>query len=165
MKTLAGLWTQGHGTLATPPDTLFLPQQPYLTLGSLRQQLLYPHGDDAAAAELLVQVLEQVELPQLAQLPLDTQADWSQRLSLGEQQRLSFARLLVQRPAYAILDEATSAVTETQEQHLYQQLAAAQITVVSVGHRLSLRPYHTQVLTLSTDCTWALQSIPKASHA
>ncbi|MEM6715458.1 MAG: ABC transporter ATP-binding protein/permease [Cyanobacteria bacterium P01_C01_bin.147] len=165
MKTLAGLWTQGHGTLATPPDTLFLPQQPYLTLGSLRQQLLYPHGDDAAAAELLVQVLEQVELPQLAQLPLDTQADWSQRLSLGEQQRLSFARLLVQRPAYAILDEATSAVTETQEQHLYQQLVAAQITVVSVGHRLSLRPYHTQVLTLSTDCTWALQSIPKASHA
>ena len=135
-----------------------MPQQPYLTLGSLRQQLLYPHGDDAAPPESLAQALAQVELPALAQLPLDTVDDWSQRLSLGEQQRLSFARLLVQRPPYAILDEATSAVTVEQEQALYQQLAAAKITAISVGHRPSLRPYHTQVLTLSPDRTWALQS-------
>jgi len=163
MKTLSGLWTQGDGTLKAPPDTLFLPQQPYLTLGSLRQQLLYPHGDDAAPPESLAQALTQVELPTLAQLPLDTVDDWSQRLSLGEQQRLSFARLLVQRPPYAILDEATSAVTVEQEQALYQQLAAAKITAVSVGHRPSLRSYHTQVLTLWPDLTWTLQSTQDAS--
>ncbi|MEM9766946.1 MAG: ABC transporter ATP-binding protein/permease [Cyanobacteria bacterium P01_D01_bin.71] len=164
MKSLAGLWTQGSGTLKTPPDTLFLPQQPYLTLGSLRQQLLYPHGDNAASDESLGQALAQVELLELAQLPLDTQDDWAQRLSLGEQQRLSFARLLVQRPTYAILDEATSAVTEAQEEILYQRLQAANISAVSVGHRASLPPYHTQVLTLSLDRTWTLQSLSEASR-
>ncbi|MEM6838557.1 MAG: ABC transporter ATP-binding protein/permease [Cyanobacteria bacterium P01_C01_bin.120] len=164
MKTLAGLWTQGHGTLKLPTDILFLPQRPYLTLGTLRQQLLYPHGDDAATDALLVQALEQVNLSQLAQLSLETQDDWSQRLSLGEQQRLSFARLLVQRPAYAILDEATSAVAEAQEKSLYQRLQAAGITAISVGHRDSLQSYHAQMLTLSFDRTWTLQPLSEVSH-
>ena len=145
MKTLAGLWTTGQGCLTAPPNTLFVPQQPYLPLGTLQQQLLYPQGEAIAADASLVQVLEQVGLPQLAQVPLDTEADWSQRLSLGEQQRLSLARVLLQRPPYVILDEATSAVTLEQEQALYQQLQAAGITAVSVGHRESLRPYHAQI--------------------
>ena len=158
MKTLAGLWITGQGRLTTPPDTLFVPQQPYLPLGTLQQQLLYPQGEHVASGESLVQVLAQVGLPQLAKMPLDTEADWSQRLSLGEQQRLSFARVLLQRPPYVILDEATSAVTLEQEQALYQQLVDRDITAVSVGHRESLRPYHTQILTLRPDRTWTLQA-------
>ena len=158
MKTLAGLWTTGQGQLTAPPDTLFVPQQPYLPLGTLQQQLLYPQEATAASDESLAQLLEQVGLPQLAQEPLDTQADWSQRLSLGEQQRLSFARVLLQRPPYVILDEATSAVTLEQEHALYQHLVAAGITAVSVGHRESLRPYHAQILTLRPDRTWTLQA-------
>ena len=157
MKTLAGLWTTGQGCLTAPPNTLFVPQQPYLPLGTLQQQLLYPQEAPIVSSELLVQVLEQVGLPQLAQLSPDTEADWSQRLSLGEQQRLSLARVLLQRPPYVILDEATSAVTLEQEQTLYKQLQAAGITAVSVGHRESLRPYHAQILTLRPDCTWTLQ--------
>ena len=157
MKTLAGLWTTGQGRLTAPPNTLFVPQQPYLPLGTLQQQLLYPQEAPIVSSELLVQVLEQVGLPQLAQLSPDTEADWSQRLSLGEQQRLSLARVLLQRPPYVILDEATSAVTLEQEQTLYKQLQAAGITAVSVGHRESLRPYHAQILTLRPDCTWTLQ--------
>ncbi|MEL6402555.1 MAG: ABC transporter ATP-binding protein/permease [Cyanobacteria bacterium J06626_4] len=160
MKTLAGLWTTGQGHLTAPPDTLFVPQQPYLPLGTLQQQLLYPQEAPVAADTSLVQVLEQVGLPQLAQVPLDTEADWSQRLSLGEQQRLSFARVLLQSPPYVILDEATSAVTLAQEQALYQQLVERGITAVSVGHRESLRPYHAQILTLRPDRTWTLQTQP-----
>ncbi|MEM6432786.1 MAG: ABC transporter ATP-binding protein/permease [Cyanobacteria bacterium P01_D01_bin.115] len=158
MKTLAGLWTTGQGCLTAPPNTLFVPQQPYLPLGTLQQQLLYPQEAPIVSSELLVQVLEQVGLPQLAQLSPDTEADWSQRLSLGEQQRLSFARVLLQRPAYVILDEATSAVTLEQEQALYQRLVERDITAVSVGHRESLRPYHAQILTLRPDRTWTLQA-------
>ncbi|MDB9529360.1 ABC transporter ATP-binding protein/permease [Oscillatoria sp. CS-180] len=165
MKTLSGIWTAGEGILKLPADSLFLPQQPYLTLGSLRQQLLYPHGNDTATPESLVRALTQVELLHLAQLPLDTVDDWSQRLSLGEQQRLSFARLLLQRPAYAILDEATSAVSMEQEQALYQQLVAAGITAISVGHRPSLLTYHTQVLTLSPDRSWSLHPTQEAPLA
>ena len=164
MKTLAGLWTTGQGRLTAPPNTLFVPQQPYLPLGTLQQQLLYPQGEAITTDASLVQVLEQVGLPQLAQVPLDTEADWSQRLSLGEQQRLSLARVLLQRPPYVILDEATSAVTLEQEQALYQQLQAAGITAVSVGHRESLRPYHTQILTLRPDRTWTLHIQPDSSY-
>lgn len=158
MKTLAGLWTLGQGTLRAPTNSLFLPQQPYLSLGSLRQQLLYPHGNEVLNELTLRQVLNQVDLPQLTHMPLDTIGDWSQRLSLGEQQRLSFARLILQRPTYAILDEATSAVTLAQEQRLYQCLARTGITAVSVGHRPSLLSHHAQVLTLAPDQTWSLQS-------
>ncbi|MEL6385175.1 MAG: ABC transporter ATP-binding protein/permease, partial [Cyanobacteria bacterium J06626_18] len=157
LKTLSGLWTAGQGTLKAPAASLFLPQQPYLPLGSLRRQLLYPHGDEAMTDEALIEVLQQVQLSGLSPM-LETVADWSQRLSLGEQQRLSFARLLLQRPTYAILDEATSAVTVEQEQGLYQCLVEAGITVISVGHRSSLLPYHVQVLTLAPNHSWTLQS-------
>lgn len=159
LRTLSGLWTPREGILKIPTDILFLPQQPYLTLGSLRQQLLYPNCDETLSHDFeLTRILEQVDLPYLAQLSLHTQDDWSQRLSLGEQQRLSFARLLLQRPTYAILDESTSVVTEEQEKNLYSCLRQAGITPVSVGHRRSLLSYHSQVLTLHFDRTWILKS-------
>ena len=149
-RAIAGLWSVGSGTLYRPrrQDILFLPQQPYLVLGSLRQQLLYPHADPATDTATLRQVLQQVQLPELADSDLDIIDDWAQRLSMGEQQRLAFARLLLQQPPYAVLDEATSALAVAQEQQLYTHLSQTNITYISVGHRASLVPYHRQQLIL-----------------
>ncbi|MEB3356601.1 MAG: ABC transporter ATP-binding protein/permease [Synechococcales bacterium] len=161
-KAIAGLWSVGSGTLYRPQrrEILFLPQQPYLVLGSLRQQLLYPYGDPATDEAELRHVLQQVELADLSKMNLDTVADWGQRLSVGEQQRLAFARLLLFQPTYAVLDEATSALAIDQEKHLYDQLSQTDITYISVGHRSSLVPYHRQQLTLSPNQRWALEPIP-----
>jgi len=161
-RAFAGLWSVGSGTLYRPQrrDILFLPQQPYLVLGSLRQQLLYPHADPATAEATLRQVLQQVQLPELADSDLDIIDDWAQRLSVGEQQRLAFARLLLQQPPYAVLDEATSALAVEQEQQLYTHLSQTDITYISVGHRASLVPYHRQQLILYPNQRWTLEPVP-----
>ncbi|MEM9090971.1 MAG: ATP-binding cassette domain-containing protein, partial [Cyanobacteria bacterium P01_F01_bin.53] len=159
VKAIAGLWETGKGTIGCPNDNiLFLPQQPYMALGTLRQQLLYPNADEASrdiSDDVLLTTLKQVQLTELNNL--EKIEDWAGQLSTGEQQRLAFARLLVQRPAYAILDEATSALSIEQEKDLYQQLAATNITFVSIGHRPSLFSYHPQVLTLIDPQTWTLE--------
>ncbi|MEM8506108.1 MAG: ABC transporter ATP-binding protein/permease [Cyanobacteria bacterium P01_D01_bin.1] len=165
VKAIAGLWESGQGNIGYPKsDILFLPQQPYMTLGSLRQQLLYPDSDSPEerrdqhqhiSDSDLLQIIQAVQLPELDNL--DKIADWSGQLSTGEQQRLAFARLLVKKPAYAILDEATSALSMQQEEDLYQQLTATEITFISIGHRPSLLAYHSQVLTLVDSQTWKLQ--------
>ncbi|NEP17642.1 MAG: ABC transporter ATP-binding protein/permease [Leptolyngbya sp. SIO4C1] len=157
-KAIAGLWTTGSGTIHCPAESiLFLPQRPYLMLGTLRQQLLYPQAHPTISDRRLWQILAVVQLSELADL--DQQEDWSQRLSVGEQQRLAFARLLIARPAYALLDEATSALSVTQEQALYRHLAKTDITYMSIGHRPSLLPYHQQKLTLLPDSRWQLEPI------
>jgi len=160
-KAIAGLWSMGSGTLHRPQrrDILFLPQQPYLVLGSLRQQLLYPHADPATDEAALRRVLQQVKLPELANSDLGTVDDWAQRLSVGEQQRLAFARLLLHQPSYAVLDEATSALAVNQERHLYGTLSQTATTYISVGHRASLVPYHRQQLTLSPNQRWTLAPV------
>ncbi|MEM8604845.1 MAG: ABC transporter ATP-binding protein/permease [Cyanobacteria bacterium P01_H01_bin.121] len=165
LRAIAGLWYTGHGVISTPPmtDLLFLPQQPYMMLGSLRQQLLYPAQgsgieDSGVTDQQLITILQQVQLEKLATQSLDSVVDWSQQLSLGEQQRLAFARLMLQRPTYAILDEATSALSVQQEQQLYEQLVQTRIALISVGHRPSLRLYHQQLLTINPNQTWTLDS-------
>ncbi|MEM6256343.1 MAG: ABC transporter ATP-binding protein/permease [Cyanobacteria bacterium P01_D01_bin.156] len=157
IKAIAGLWSSGQGTLQCPPeDVLFLPQRPYLISGNLRQQLLYPQLGTPPPDQRLLKLLKTVQLDDLKDL--DQQADWSQHLSTGEQQRLAFARLLLVQPTYALIDEATSALPTSQEQYLYQQLAKNNTTYISIGHRPSLLTYHQQVLTLKTDQSWDLQS-------
>ncbi|MEM7061609.1 MAG: ABC transporter ATP-binding protein/permease [Cyanobacteria bacterium P01_B01_bin.77] len=157
IKAIAGLWITGQGTIHCPPeDILFLPQRPYLVLGTLRQQLLYPQLNANLPDQQLLTILKAVQLDDLNNL--DQQADWSQRLSTGEQQRLAFARLLLIQPAYALIDEATSALPISQEQSLYQQLTQNNTTYISIGHRPSLLTYHQQVLTLKTGQSWHLQS-------
>ncbi|MEM1242010.1 MAG: ABC transporter ATP-binding protein/permease [Cyanobacteria bacterium P01_H01_bin.26] len=157
IKAIAGLWSSGQGTLQCPPENiLFLPQRPYLISGTLRQQLLYPQLDNALPDHQLLELLKTMQLDDLNDL--DQQADWSQRLSTGEQQRLAFTRLLLMQPTYALIDEATSALPTSQEQYLYQQLAKNNTTYISIGHRSSLLTYHQQVLTLKTDQSWDLQS-------
>ncbi len=159
LRAIAGLWTSGSGSITHPEmgNILFLPQKPYMILGSLRSQLLYPNNKPVSDAELH-QVLEKVNLGNLPTAfgGLDAEMDWSTVLSLGEQQRLVFARLLLHKPRYAILDEATSALDERNEERLYSLLSKTNTTFVSVGHRRSLVGYHESVLALNGDSTWRI---------
>ncbi|WP_371142709.1 ABC transporter ATP-binding protein/permease [Burkholderia cepacia] len=158
LRALAGLWDRGTGVLTMPQadEILFLPQRPYMLLGTLRSQLLYPStGIDISDADLQ-RILEQVNLPQLAALHggFDTTKDWGRILSLGEQQRIAFARVLVACPAFVFLDEATSAVDVATEQLLYSLLERSGATYVSVGHRPSMMPYHDRELRLLAGGHW-----------
>ena len=163
LRAIAGLWNRGSGNITRPSSDsmLFLPQKPYMILGTLRQQLLYPHTDSHISDEQLERVLKKVNLGNLTEKVggLDVELSWSDVLSLGEQQRLAFARLLLTNPSYAILDEATSALDVQNEKRLYQMLQKSNTTVVSVGHRPSLLRYHEQVLQLKTQSQWSVSSV------
>jgi len=149
LRAIAGIWSFGRGEIRISKGvTLFLPQRPYLPLGSLARTLLYPyHQKSSGKTAALAEVLEEVGLSELTG-ELDTVDNWSQRLSLGEQQRLAFARVLLAKPDFLFLDEATSALDEPSEAGLYNRLLTApwRPTLVSVGHRSTLRRLHNQVL-------------------
>ena len=202
LRAIAGLWTAGNGSIARPADedVYFLPQRPYCTVGSLKDQLLYPsldmtnrtasttNGEVGMSSkshwlkhflsdEDLLQVLEKVDLYELAVRAgdgdpiqgLSVVLDWSNILSLGEQQRLAFGRLLVNRPKLVIMDEATSALDIGSEARMYQilqemarktldssspsskGLSESALTYVSVGHRPSLIVFHNKKLRLGGD--------------
>ncbi len=161
LRVIAGLWTEGSGEITRPggSDMLFMPQQPYLLLGDLRSQLTYPHTDrDISDAELL-HWLERVNLPTLAGRfgGLGAELDWARVLSVGEQQRLAFARALLAKPRYLLLDEATSALDAANEELLYSQLAGLSITPVSISHHPAVVKYHAWVLELPGEGRWTLQ--------
>jgi vitamin B12/bleomycin/antimicrobial peptide transport system ATP-binding/permease protein len=155
LRALAGLWPYAHGHVLRPiaPQALFLSQKPYLPLGSLRQAVAYP-AEGINNAQLRA-ALEQVQLGHL-QNRVDDAADWSKILSLGEQQRLAFARVLVNMPAIAFLDEASSAMDEGLEHALYSMLRRElpECTLVSVGHRSTLAQFHGRVLILKGNGEW-----------
>ena len=161
LRAMGGLWTRGQGTLKMPPpgECLFLPQKPYMILADLRSQLLYPNGDPATTDDELHRVLEAVKLPDLAEKygGLDAVRDWDKVLSLGEQQRIAFGRVLTSRPRYVFVDEATSAVDFATETHLYTLLANSGASFVSVGHRMSIVDYHTHKLTLLPGGSWKFE--------
>jgi vitamin B12/bleomycin/antimicrobial peptide transport system ATP-binding/permease protein len=151
LRALAGLWPFGRGRVRVADgDALFLPQRPYLPLGTLADALAYPRAAAGLARENLVDALRAVGLPQLAER-LDEEGNWAQRLSIGEQQRLAFARVLLARPEIVFLDEATSALDEAAEMSLYRLLrdASWQPTIVSVGHHRTLRRFHDTLVELS----------------
>ena len=160
LRAIAGLWHAGSGCIIRPDagEMLFLPQRPYMLLGSLRSQLLYPLQDQEITDEELLQLLDRVNLPDIAARlgGLDAELDWAKVLSVGEQQRVAFARVLLAAPRYAILDEATSALDIDNEDNLYRQLAASATTLISVGHRASIMKYHPQVLELDGNGGWQL---------
>jgi putative ATP-binding cassette transporter len=160
LRVMAGLWNTGHGRVVRPAgaDMLFLPQRPYLPPGDLRTQLLYPHVEREISDEELLQWLQRVNLPTLADRVggLSAERDWGKLLSVGEQQRLAFARALVARPRYALLDESTSALDAANEELLYAQLEELSITPVSISHRPALQKYHCQVLELQGEGHWKL---------
>jgi len=161
LRAIAGLWDSGTGAIVRPASDqiLFLPQRPYMVLGTLRDQLLYPNTQLEVDEQHLKQVLEQVNLAGLDERfgGFDAEQDWADVLSLGEQQRLTFARLLLNKPNYAILDEATSALDLGNEERLYQHLQSKGTTFLSVGHRSTLANYHQSLLELSQDKTWQIK--------
>ncbi|MCP4781170.1 MAG: ABC transporter ATP-binding protein/permease [Hyphomicrobium sp.] len=164
LRSMAGLWWRGSGTITMPEasQTLFLPQNPYMILGTLREQLLYPHGGTKSISDNeLEEVLERVSLPNLLEKHggLYAARNWAKVLSLGEQQRIGFARIIISEPRFAFLDEATSAVDVKTEAILYDVLKASGATYVSVGHRESILQFHQRALTLLPECAWKLQPI------
>lgn len=228
LRALAGLWNTGNGTItyyleeaekiqtsisadlpsfkannkrSRAKGIFFLPQRPYMVLGTLRDQLLYPtwsenlntstdgeqsrdswhflaQSSDAAGdlpkkptTDDLIHVLETVRLGNIVSRfnGLDTSCEWSSVLSLGEQQRLAFARLLLSQPTLVLLDESTSALDEANETHLYKLIENAGITYISIGHRRTLYNYHSKVLHISNfsgesgSINWSLKSIDGAS--
>jgi putative ATP-binding cassette transporter len=163
LRAIAGLWNSGTGRLIRPPgkEILFLPQRPYIILGTLREQLLYPNVDRQVSDQELSEVLQQVNLQDVLTRVggFDQEVPWENILSLGEQQRLAFARILVTRPHFVILDESTSALDLINEKNLYQQLKEIKTTFISVGHRESLFDYHQTVLELLPDSTWKISPV------
>jgi putative ATP-binding cassette transporter len=153
-RALAGIWPFGSGRVRFPANVhaLFLPQKPYLPLGSVRDVLAYPTRDVNFTDVQLKNALEDVGLPQLERR-LDEHQNWSMQLSGGEQQRIAFARALLQQPAWLFLDEATSSLDENAEQQLYRLLKEKlpRTTIVSIGHRSTLQSFHTPVLELKDD--------------
>ena len=164
LRAMAGLWTRGSGLITMPPadQTLFLPQRPYMTQGDLRTQLLYPSSRTDLSDADLQAILVRVCLPNLAEQHggLGSEKDWARTLSLGEQQRIAFARILVSRPSFVFLDEATSATDIATETALYDTLNRSGTAYVSVGHRPSLVAFHAQTLCLETGGTWTLSRTP-----
>ena len=152
LRAIAGIWPYSRGEIGLPKGRiLFVPQRSYLPLGTLTAALLYPGGDkNSLSATRLATVLTQVGLGALVN-EMDTVQDWSRRLSPGEQQRFAFARIFLTEPALLFLDEATSALDERSESQLYGLLRATSWnpTIVSVGHRSTLRSFHDQVLELA----------------
>ena len=160
LRMIAGLWDAGAGTVLRPcsADILFLPQHAYMIPGSLRQQLSYPALSREVSETEFQTVLEKVNLPDLVARcgGFDTELDFGKVLSVGERQRLAFARVLLTRPRYVLLDEATSALDQENESALYRLLRDMETTLVSVSHRRALVQYHAQVLELKPDGRWDL---------
>ena len=157
LRGVAGLWPYAEGRVVRPPgeQSLFLPQKPYLPLGTLRTALCYPatpqRDEDVAV------VLAQCQLGHLAGR-LDEEGEWARTLSLGEQQRLAIGRVLLNRPQLVFLDEASSAMDEGLEYAMYQLLRQAlpDAILVSVGHRSSLLEFHAQELEVLGEGRWRL---------
>lgn len=162
LRAIAGIWPYGTGEISLPTGwrTMFLPQRPYLPLGSLRRAIYYPQPVPENAEDNLTGLLERFGLQNLAG-QLDAVDDWSRILSLGEQQRLAFIRILLLRPDIVFLDESTSALDEPREAQAYEILhqLLPQMAVVSVGHRSSLLNCHNKQLVLAGDGYWKLQDI------
>lgn len=159
MRTLAGIWPFGEGNITVPmgQSTLFLPQKSYLPLGTLRDSVLYPQKPDNITDEEICRVMELCKLSELVN-KLDQVADWSHILSLGEQQRIAFARAILQQPNWLFLDEATSALDELTEANLYQLLRErlTNSAIISVGHRNTLNSYHDHKLVIDNMGNWCL---------
>ncbi|HYM71884.1 MAG TPA: ABC transporter ATP-binding protein/permease [Stellaceae bacterium] len=150
LRAIAGLWPFGRGRIRLAEGTvLFLPQRPYLPLGTLADALAYPGRGARPDHDAMAAALRTVGLAHLAD-SLDEDGNWAQRLSGGEQQRLGFARVLLTRPEIVFLDEATSALDEPSETALYRLLREAdwRPTIVSVGHHGSLKRFHETVVDL-----------------
>jgi len=161
LRTIAGLWHPGGGSIERPTLSrmMFLPQKPYMLQTDLRGQLMYPGEAKEADDQEIEAMLKQVNLKEIFDRVdgnLKKVVDWKDILSLGEQQRVSFGRLFLKKPALAFLDEATSALGEDDERKLYKHLRNSGISYVSVAHRESLKEFHDHILTLEKNGSFKL---------
>lgn len=150
LRVLCGIWPPAHGTIkCIDKQTFFMPQKPYLTEGTLREQFTYPNVNVLLSDEDLKELLDKVDMTYvLERFNPDSKQTWSNVLSGGEQQRVGMARLLYAKPAFAVLDEATSAVDEKLEEKFYSQLRLMGVVMVSVAHRPAVAKYHDCILHL-----------------
>jgi putative ATP-binding cassette transporter len=170
LRTIAGLWPIGSGGLERPRlrDIMFLPQRPYMIDGNLRDQLLYPYPDQGVSDEQIIEVAGKVNLADVlnrVDSDLDRTMDWVNVLSIGEQQRVAFARLFLRNPKFAFLDEATSALDEDNQEKFYQLLKESGIGFISVGHRTTLIEYHDRVLQLDRSGSWEITTAAQPAKA
>ena len=153
-RAIAGVWPFGSGEISVPANAslMMLPQRPYFPIGPLKAALAYPVSPDSFTPAQISDVLTAVGLPQLS-ARLEEDAHWNRMLSLGEQQRLGLARALLQRPQYLFLDEATASLDEPSEARLYRLLQERlpATTIISIGHRSTLRDFHERTVELVHD--------------
>ena len=142
-RVLAGIWPFGHGEVQVPPNSFFLPQRPYIPLGSLRHVITYPHAVEAFSDADIAQALSDAGLPHLCER-VGNDDNWPQRLSGGEQQRIALARALLAKPDWIFLDEATASLDPQAEEDLYSVLKKRlpNTTLVSIAHRPSVAAFH-----------------------
>jgi putative ATP-binding cassette transporter len=161
LRSVAGFWPHATGSVRRPTDTrsLFLSQQPYLPFGSLRTAMAYPEPPEFVTTERAREVLEQVLLGHLRD-SVDEENHWWRILSPGEQQRIGFARILINRPQVAFLDESTSSLDEGLEFTMYTLIREQlpDCTLFSIGHRSTLNALHTHHLELLPEGRWNLQA-------
>lgn len=146
LRTLAGFWpyVKGHISMPAPSEMMFIPQKPYIPMGTSAEAASYPL--ETADEEILSPLLVECGLSHLME-KTDTEADWSHILSLGEQQKLAFVRVFLRKPKWVFLDEATSAMDEETEEKMYRLLTALPgTTVISIGHRSTLDKWHDRIL-------------------
>jgi ATP-binding cassette subfamily D (ALD) long-chain fatty acid import protein len=173
-RIVAGLWPVYRGLVSRPRTTgtdgiMFLPQRPYLSVGTLRDQVIYPDGEiemrDRGRRDIeLKRILEEARLGYLPDREggWDTRKEWKDVLSGGEKQRMAIARLLYHEPRYAFIDEGTSAVSSDVEGLLYETCKEKGITLITISTRASLKRYHTFNLNLglgSDGTEWELERI------
>ncbi|XP_021741036.1 ABC transporter D family member 1-like [Chenopodium quinoa] len=167
-RVLGGLWPLVSGHIAKPgvgsdlnKEIFYVPQRPYTAVGTLRDQLIYPLTADQEVEPLtrsgMVDLLKNVDLEYLLdRYPLDTEVNWGEELSLGEQQRLGMARLFYHKPKFAILDECTSAVTIDMEERFCAKVRAMGTSCITISHRPALVAFHDVVLSLDGEGGWSV---------
>ena len=166
-RAIAGIWPFGHGTVQRPAERImFLPQRAYIPLGSLRHVVCYPDPPETHTREQIAQALTDAGLPQFID-QLDRDEAWAQRLSGGEQQRVALARVLLARPDWLFLDEATASLDPAAEDQLYRTLKERlpQTTIVSIAHRPSVAALHDQHLVMKREDGQPGQLVPVAVGA
>jgi vitamin B12/bleomycin/antimicrobial peptide transport system ATP-binding/permease protein len=152
IRAIAGIWPFGAGRIETPRDAamLFVPQWPYIPIGTLRAAISYPDPEETFPDDQILEILRLVGLDHLGTRLSDTEA-WEQLLSPHQQQQLSIVRVLLQKPDWIFLDKATSALDEATERDTYallnEKLPGA--TIVTIAHRVSIAEYHTRHWTLT----------------
>ncbi|BGP27281.1 peroxisomal ABC transporter [Rhodotorula toruloides] len=174
-RVLAGLWPVWDGVVVRPDDTkiMFLPQRPYLSSGSLRDQIIYPHSypdfvKSGKTDDDLMEILRKVHLSYLPSREggYDVRKEWKDILSGGEKQRMGMARLFYHLPKYGVLDECTSAVSTDVEGSMYQHAKDVGITLITISHRPSLFKHHMYLLRLTgSEGKWEMTQIGEAEQS